>query len=124
MRHDDTGDVELLAHADHELVDDGARHRVKAGSWLGVQDVFGTERDGARDTNALSHSSGELSRKAVLNSRQVDEIQRLIDALHDLGIADVALLAEAHGDVLTDGERVEQGGELKHVTDARAKRVE
>src|SRR4051812_1885780 len=34
VRDDDAGDMQLLAHADHELVDHGARHRIEAGGGL------------------------------------------------------------------------------------------
>src|SRR5436305_3619838 len=37
VRDDDAGDPKLLAHADHQLVDDRARHRVEPGRRLIIQ---------------------------------------------------------------------------------------
>src|SRR5689334_25315778 len=38
VRDDDARHAESVAHADHELVDDGARDGVEAGRWLIVQE--------------------------------------------------------------------------------------
>ena len=62
--------------------------------------------------------------KRSLDAGQVDEVERLVDALRDLALGQLLLLAQPHRDVLADGERVEQRGELEDVADARAQRVE
>src|ERR1700716_3143760 len=51
VRDDDGGDVQLLAHADHELIDHGARDGIEASGGLVIEDVLGAERDGARDSH-------------------------------------------------------------------------
>src|SRR5438105_7491086 len=54
---DDAGNAKPLAHADHQLIDDGAGNRIESGRRLVVHDVLGLPRDGARDANALPHSA-------------------------------------------------------------------
>ena len=85
---------------------------------------FGPQRDGARDADALAHAARQLGGKAIVDAGQVDEVERLVDARRDLALVELALLAQSHGDVLADGERVEQRGELEDVADARAQRVQ
>ena len=78
VRDDDARDAESVAHADHELVDDGAGHRVEARGRLIVQDVLRAQRDRARDADALAHAAGQLGGKALVDVRQVDEVERLV----------------------------------------------
>ena len=65
-------------------------------------------------------SAGKRSRDAG----QVDEIERFGDALDDLALVELALLSQSHGDVVADGERVEERGELEDVADVRPQRVQ
>ena len=121
---DDARDAEPVAHANHELVDDGARDRIETRGRLVVQDVLRPERDGPRDADALPHSARQLGGKAVLDAGKIDEIERFAHAVRDLVFGELLLLAESHRDVLADGERVEQRGELEDVADARAELIE
>src|SRR5688572_8289258 len=124
VRDDDARHTELFAHADHELIDHRARDRVQSGRRLIVQQVLWSQRDRARDADPLAHAAGELGRKAWSDVRQVHEIERLGDALLNLLLVEGSLLAQAHGNVVANGERVEQRGELKDVADSRAQRIE
>ncbi len=51
---------------------------------------------------------------------EINNVERFRDALFDLGGREFPLLTQAHRDVLADGERVEEGGELEHVADLGA----
>ena len=84
----------------------------------GSRPVLRPQRDRARDPDALAHPARQLGRKARGDVRQVDQLERFVHALGDLCFVQRALLAEAHGDVVADRERVEEGGELEHVPDA------
>jgi hypothetical protein len=112
-------------HAHHERVDDRARDRVEAGGGLIVQQVLGPEGDGAGDADALAHAARELGGElgAHVRSRSTSSSAsrtRVVDLL----VGEEALLAEPHRDVLRDGERVEERGELEDVADLGAQRVE
>src|SRR5690606_5980565 len=47
-----------------------------------------------------------------------------VHAILDLRLAELALLAQAHGDVVVDAHRIEQRGELEDVADLAAEGVE
>ena len=89
-----------------------------------VKDVLRTQRDRARDANAFPHSARELGWISILDVWKVDEIECFADPLLDLALVERLLLAQSHRDILADGERVEQRGELKDISDARAELVE
>src|SRR3712207_5303483 len=72
------------------------------------------ERAGQRD--ALLLAAGELRRSPALEAPELDEAQRLRDALADLGLADLLAL-EPEGDVPLDGEVREQRVGLKDRVD-------
>src|SRR6185503_8313859 len=69
-------------------------------------------------------AAGKLRGEAVFHARQVHELQRLVDALGHLLLGEGALLSQSHRHVLTDGQRVEERGELKDIADARAQGVQ
>src|SRR5690348_3618389 len=85
---DDARHTESFAHADHQLVDDGAGDRIETGGRLVVHDVLGLPRDRARDSDALAHSTRELRRILRLDPRQIDELERFSDALHDVAFGE------------------------------------
>ena len=62
--------------------------------------------------------------KRFCDVRQIDEIERFADALGDLAFGELLLFSQSHRDVLADGERVEERGELEDVADASAQFVE
>src|ERR1700738_3599724 len=124
VRDDDARDTELLPHPDHELVDDRAGDRIKSGRRLVVEDVLRLPRDGARNSNPLAHTAGELSREFGFDPGKVDQLERFGDAFHDVALGEPAFLAQAHRDVVADGERIEESGELKDVPDVGSQRVQ
>src|SRR3569833_1037459 len=124
VRDDDAGHAELVAHADHQLIDDRAGDRIEARRRLVVQDVFRTEGYRARDADALVHTPRQLGGIAMLDVREIHELEGLVYARFDLLLRELLLLAQAHRDVLADGERVEQRGELKHIADTRTQLIE
>jgi hypothetical protein len=85
---------------------------------------FGRSGDCPRDADALPHAARQFGGISKLDVRQIDEVERFVNAILDFAVGELLLFAQAHRDVLADGERVEQRGELKDVTDARAKFVE
>ena len=105
-----------------EVVDPRGVDRVEARRRLVVEDDLRVEGERAREADALLHSAGEVRGAHVLDPGQTDELERLRDARLDLVLAHrlPVLLAEAVGDVLADGERVEEGGALEQVGDAAA----
>src|SRR4051812_3091580 len=68
VRDDDAGDAELLAHSDHQLVDDRAGDGVETRRRLVVKDVLGLPRDRSGDTDPLPHSTRQLRRKFGLHA--------------------------------------------------------
>ena len=120
VRDDDARDAELLAHADHQLVDDGAGDGVEARGRLVVEDVLRAKRDRAGDADALPHAAGQLGRDSGRRRWEIDELQRFHARAVDLALGQLLLLPQSHRDVLADGERVEERGELEDVADPRA----
>src|SRR6476661_5677574 len=91
-----SGDMELLAHADHELVDHGAGDGVESRRGFVVEDVLRAKRNRSRDADALSHPTGELRGESIIDPGKVDEVERFIHALQDLGVTQLALFPQAH----------------------------
>ena len=60
----------------------------------------------------------------MLHVGEIDQAQGFVHPRGDLGLGELPLLAEPHGHVLADGHRVEERGELEHVPNAAAERVE
>ena len=116
----DAGHTKLLSHAHHERVNSSRGHRIESCGGFVVQDVLGAQRDGAGNADPFAHTAREFGWHAELDVGQVDERQRLVHASGDFRFAEFALLAQSHGDVLTDGHGVEKRRELKHVADPSA----
>ena len=114
----------LDLHALHELVDHGSGDRIKTGGRFVVEHVFRTERDRARDADALAHAAGEFYRQSLSGRGQVDQLERFLNARGDFIGREMTALHEPHRDVLVDGQRVKQRRKLEDVADLRAKRVE
>src|SRR6266540_4910417 len=121
---DDACDAELLAHANHELIDYRAGDRVEAGRRLVIQYVLRPPGDRAGDSDSLAHSTRELGREFRLDVGKVDELERLAHTGIDLGGREFSLLPQSHGDIVADAEGVEERGELEHIADFRAERVQ
>src|SRR6185437_3624618 len=83
VRDDDARDAEFVAHANHELVDDGSRDGIESGSRLIVEDVLGPLGDRARDSNSLAHSARELRGVLGLGVREIHERERFAHAVRD-----------------------------------------
>ena len=58
-----------------------ARHLVERAERLVHQQQRGRERERARDRDALLHAAGELPRMVVVEARELDEVEHLLDAL-------------------------------------------
>src|SRR4029077_2438529 len=108
----------------HQLVNDGAGYWIESRGRLIVEDILRTTGDATRNTHALTHASGKLGRHLRFDSRKVDELERFGHALHDVGLGELPFLPQSHRDVFADGHRIEKGGELEDISDARAKLVE
>ena len=108
----------------HELVHDRRRHRIEARRRLVVENVARLERDRARDADPLAHPARELRGVALLGARAGPRRRGSPRTRsRDLGSSEPAP-AQPEPDVLADGHRVEQRGELEDVADvARAAAV-
>ena len=123
MRDHDARDPEVLARADDEAVDHRRRHRIESRGGLVVQDIPGLQRDGPRESHALTHPARQLGRVALVGPRQVDERQRFLHPLGDLVLRKIAA-PQPQRHVLGDRHRVEQRRELEYVADVPAQVVE
>ena len=110
------GDVALF---DDEVDDGGGGDGVEAAGGGVVEDEIGMGDDGAGDGDAAAHSSGEFGRDLIDGVFEGDELERFDDAAVDLLLGDV-IFVKAVGDVVTDGEGVEEGRLLEDHADAAA----
>jgi hypothetical protein len=110
------GDVALL---DDEVDDGGGGDGIKAAGGGVVEDEVGVGDDGAGDGDAATHTAGELGGKLLEGVFEFDEAEGFDDAGVHLFFGG-AVFVEAVGDVVADGEGVEEGGLLKDHADAAA----
>ncbi len=111
------GDVALL---DDEVDDGGGGDGVEAAGGGVVEDEVGLGDDGTRDGDATAHASGELGGKLLDSVFELDEAERLDDAGVNLFFGET-IFVKTVGDVIADGERVEEGGLLEDHADVAAK---
>src|SRR3989449_4146818 len=69
VRHHDARHAEMLAGPHHELVDHRRGHGIEAGGRFVVQEVAGSQGDGARDAHPLAHPARQLGRVLLLRTR-------------------------------------------------------
>ena len=110
------GDVALL---DDELDDGGGGDGVEAAGGGVVEDEIGAGDDGAGDGGAAPHAAGELGGELGLRVVEGGELEGLEGTFVGFFRGDV-IGVEAIGDVVFDGEGVEEGGLLKDHPDAGA----
>jgi len=110
------GDVALL---DDEVNDSGGGDGIEAAGGGVVEDEIGMGDDGAGDGDAAAHSSGEFGGDFIDGVFEGDELERFDDAAVNLLLGD-AVFVEAVGDVVTDGEGVEESRLLEDHADAAA----
>lgn len=110
------GDVALL---DDEVDDGGGGDGVEAAGGGVVEDEVGIGDDGAGDGDATAHSSGELRGKFFDGVFELDEAEGLDDAGVSFFFGEFVFV-EAVGDVVADGDGVEEGRLLKDHADAAA----
>jgi hypothetical protein len=103
-----------------EVVDDVGDDGVEAGSGFVVEDDFGASDDGAGDADAFAHATGEVDGHFFCVGVEFDDFEGLLDAAFDFGGVFDASFDEGEGDVLGDGEAIEEGGVLEEVADAAA----
>ena len=108
------GDVALL---DDEFDDGGGGDGVEAAGGGVVEDQVGLGDDGAGDGDAAPHASGEFGRELLDGVFELDELERFDHAVVSLFFRD-AIFVEAVGDVVFNGEGVEEGGLLEDHADA------
>jgi hypothetical protein len=120
---EERGSVGCIALLDDEVDDGGGGDGIEAAGGGVVQDEVGLGDDGAGDGDAATHAAGELGWELVDGLGELDELEDLFGAGASFGLGDV-LFFQAVGDVVFDGERVEEGGLLEDHADARAELVE
>ena len=102
-------DVALL---DDEFDDGGGGDGVEAAGGRVVEQQLGLVDEGAGDGDAPPHAAGEAGRKKGKGLFEADESERLADAGVDFVVGD-AFLDQLVGDVVADGEGIEERALLK-----------
>src|SRR6185295_4298951 len=111
---------ETLDAVDDEIVDDVGHDRVEAGRRLVEEDDLGIGGNGAGETHPLLHAARQLRRVELADLGSEPDLAELGEG-NVPGLAPAHLLAldEAEGDVLPDGERIEQRRSLEQHAEAR-----
>src|ERR1700755_2024711 len=123
----DDGDGVVVLELVDQFFDLGCGDRVERRARLGEQNDFPADRDGAGDAQALLLAAGE--RQAVGPELVLDlvpqgsALERILDAIVDLGFRQLLVEADAEGDVLVDGHR-ERRRLLEHHADLGAQQIE
>ena len=113
----------MLARAHHEPIDHRGGDGVEAGGRLVVEDVARPQRDRPGDPHTLAHAARQLGRHAFAGSRQIHQRQRFLHAVLDFLFGELTP-PQPQRQVVRHRQRIEQGRELKDVTDALAQRRE
>lgn len=121
---DHGGDGIALLQALDEVVDDVGDDGVEAGGGFVVEDDFWTTDNGPGDTDAFAHATGEVDGHFFFVGVEFDDFEGFLHAAFDLSRVFDACLDEWEGDVLGDGQAIEEGSVLEEVTDAAAERRE
>src|SRR5215470_569436 len=116
VRDEDRGDLFQVAKLQGQLADRAGGDRVEAGGRLVVEDNLRASDQRPRDAHAPAHAPRKLVRHLVRRVLQVYEPQHAHDDRLDLGLARL-LFAQAVGDVVENGEAVEQRALLKDHSD-------
>ncbi len=95
------GHAVLVADAQDEVLEVGARLRVDGGERLVHEQDLGLVGEAARDRHALLHAARELPRVLVDRAGQADGLDGLVDLLAALLLAHL-LAPQREGDVLAD----------------------
>ena len=117
---DHGGDVVLVCNVVDELVDENGGLRVKARVGFVAEEIFGIERDGTRNGNALLHTARKFGGHLLVRTLQIDTIQTEIHALAYLFLCFIAEHTERKSDVLFHRHRVEEGRALEEHTNLLA----
>ena len=120
---DDDGRVtDAGPERDDQLGDEARVGGVESCRRLVEEDDLRLHHERARDADALAHAARQLGRHQLVRAGHAHQGQEAVDAVADLAQRHPRVLAERIGDVLEDGERVEERGALKHETGALANR--
>lgn len=107
MGDDERGGLGDVALFDDEVDDGGGGDGIEAAGGGVVEDEVGIGDDGAGDGDAATHSAGEFGGELLDCVFERYELERFDDAAVDLLFGDV-IFVEAVGDVVADGEGVEE----------------
>ena len=113
MRDVDRRAAELAVYAPNLRARFDAELGVEIRQWLVHQHKRRLDDDRARDRHALLLTTGKLAGELVFLSRQLHELQRMLDARSDLATGHT-LHPQAEGDIPPDGHMGEQRVVLKH----------
>ena len=114
MGYEDHRHAEFVVDAHQQSLDQLDRHRVEPGERFVGQDDNRVSHERACQRHALDHTAGQFARFEVVNRVESDRMQAGANALFDLGLCQLPMLAERERDVLVDGHRVEQCAMLEH----------
>ncbi len=109
-------DVALLHD---QLNNSGGGDGVEAAGGRVIEEKLGLGDDGAGDGDAAAHATGKLVRKFFDGVFELDKSQTLEDTAIDVFLI-IPLFEHAIGDIVADGERVEQGTLLEDHADVAA----
>ena len=100
--------------------DDGLRgDGIEAGGRRVVENDGRMIYEGACDGDTAAHAAGEFGRKKIHGVLKFDEAEHFLNARDDLVLAET-VFGETVGDIVADGERIEEGAFLKDKTDLTA----
>ena len=109
--------LECLPEKQNQLIEFGGNDWIEAGRGFIQNQNLGVEGQGAGHGPALLHAARKLSGMQLAKVRQSHDGQFHPDHQIDDGRCENGVLAQRQGDVLFDGERIEQCCALKSHTD-------
>ncbi len=108
MAHHDGCKPKLPLGLDDQVVDGPRQEGIQSRGRLVEQDDLRPHHERARQSRPLPHATAQLGWKLMAHPRQPHLVQHLEDFPFDLGLFQFRLLAQGKGDVLKDGQRVEE----------------
>src|SRR5579862_1466754 len=105
--------AKLIAHTHNELIDNTCDHGVEPAGGLVVEQNIRLHSERPSEPHALGHAAGKLRRIQELRSRDCGESQFLRHDSPDFRFHQALAAAQAKGDIIEHGQRIEQCGILK-----------
>ena len=118
--HHDAGQAQLTPELLNEVAEQAGDQRIDHSGGLVVQNRFRLRGQGTRNRHRSLGAGGEVRGQQVDHLRDAHHLQQPADDLLDLILGEAAAFAQREGDVLADGERIEERAVLENHGDFAA----